>query len=244
MEGTTYNLWGMKEPDYVMRMRMMATGGLLDANESCRMASRCWNNGGLEVHWTFQYKCPFDWHFWYRHAVDDHNNLRHGLPSIEKSWITQRWEIRVFSFILAITKVNAFLCLWYFTFGKGTLPGCPILLAFCRRLAWQMINNTWIQSEPEQEEEVNIASVHRLMTAPPHAKCFRNRRWICSARSKHQQYMCRNHCGKKIRTYCACLPEHWLCYNCFSMHTPQLEMEINLVSASQHIFILFFATST
>jgi hypothetical protein len=117
MEGMTYNLWGMKEPDYVMRM--MATGGLLDANGSCRMASRRWNNGGVEVQRTFQYKCPFDWHFWCRHAVDDHNNLRHALPSIEDSW----WETRVFSFILAITEVNAFLCLRYFTFGKGTLAG-------------------------------------------------------------------------------------------------------------------------
>ena len=88
MEGTTYNLWGMKEPDYVMWM--MATGGLLDANESCRMASHHWNNGGVEVSWTFQYTCPFDWHFWYRHAVEDHNNLRHGLPSIKDSWRTQR----------------------------------------------------------------------------------------------------------------------------------------------------------
>jgi hypothetical protein len=224
MEGTTYNLWGMKEPDYVMRM--MATGGLLDTNESCRMASRRWNNGGVEVQRTFQYKCPFDWHFRYRHAVDDHNNLRHALPSIEDSWNTQRWETRVFSFILAITEVNAFLCLRYFTFGKGTLPGCPTLLVFRRRLAWQMINNTWIQSEPEPEVEVNIASVHQLMTAPPHAKCFQNRRWICSARSKHQQYMCRNHCGKKIRTYCTCLPGNWLCYNCFGQHTREAETEV------------------
>jgi hypothetical protein len=128
MEGTTYNLWGMKEPDYIMWM--MATGRPLDANESCRMASHRWNNGGVEVDRTFQYKCPFDWNFWYWHVVDDHNNLRHGLPSIEDSWKTTRWEISVFSFILVIIKVNAFLCLRHFTFGEGTLPGCPTLLVF------------------------------------------------------------------------------------------------------------------
>jgi hypothetical protein len=38
MEGVTYNLWGMKEPDYVMQM--MATGGPLGVQESCRMARR------------------------------------------------------------------------------------------------------------------------------------------------------------------------------------------------------------
>ena len=223
MEGTTYNLWGMKEPDYVMRM--MATGGPLDANDSCRTASHRWNEAGVEVHRTFKYKCPYDWHFWYRHAVDDHNNLRHSLPSIEDSWKTQRWETRVFSFILAITEVNAFLCLRYFTFGKGTLPGCPTLLAFRRRLAWQMIKNSWIMSEEEREDEVRIPSLHQLMTAPPHAKHYRNRQWNTTAESKYQQYMCRNHCGKKIRTYCACTPGHWLCYNCFGQHTREAETE-------------------
>ena len=223
MEGTTYNLWGMKEPDYVMRM--MATGGPLDANDSCRTASCRWNETGVEVHRTFKYKCPYDWHFRYRHAVDDHNNLRHSLPSIEDSWKTQRWETRVFSFILAITEVNAFLCLRYFTFGKGTLPGCPTLLAFRRRLAWQMIKNSWIMSEEEREDEVRIPSLHQLMTAPPHAKHYRNRQWNTTAESKYQQYMCRNHCGKKIRTYCACTPGHWLCYNCFGQHTREAETE-------------------
>ena len=224
MEGVTYNLWGMKEPDYVMRM--MATGGPLGVQESCRMARRWWNEGGVEVARTFQYTCPFDWHFRYWHAVDDHNNLRHALPSIEDSWITQRWETPVFSFILAIIEVNAFLCLRYFTFGKGTLLGCPTLLSFRQRLAWQMIENSWIMTEAELKNEVNNESVHQLMTAPPHAKCFWNWRWNTSAKQKHQQYMCRNHCGKKIRTYCACLLGHWLCYNCFAQHTREAETEV------------------
>ncbi|KAL3780541.1 hypothetical protein ACHAW5_006750 [Stephanodiscus triporus] len=157
MEGTTYNLWGMKEPDYVMRM--MATGGPLDANDSCRTASRRWNEAG-------------------------------------DSWKTQRWETRVFSFILAITEVNAFLCLRYFTFGRDP-SRMPHLLAFRRRLAWQMIKNSWIMSEEEREDEVRIPSLHQLMTAPPHAKHYRNRQWNTTAESKYQQYMCRNHCGKR-----------------------------------------------
>jgi hypothetical protein len=70
MEWTTYNLWGMKEPDYVMQM--MATGGLLDANKSCRMASPRWNDGGVNIHarlignfgigmqWTITTTCSMD----------------------------------------------------------------------------------------------------------------------------------------------------------------------------------------
>ncbi len=172
----------------------------------------------------FRYTCPFDWLFRYQHSIDDHNKLLHGLPSIKDTWITHRWEILVFSFLLAITEINAFLCLRYFTFAKITIAGCPTLLTFRRRLAWQMIDNTWIQSEEQQAHEVGIASVHQLMTAPPHAKAFRNRQWISTAVSRHQQYMCRNRCGKKIRNYCACQPGSWLCYNCFPEHIRRLEM--------------------
>ena len=127
-KGTMYNLRSMKEPDYVMQM--MAMGGQLGVNESCQETKHLWNEGGVTVSRRFHYTCPFDWHFWYRHAVDDHNNLRHLLPSIEDSWVTQRWETWVFAFLFAITEVNAFLCLCYFTFGKGELPGCPKLTIF------------------------------------------------------------------------------------------------------------------
>ena len=127
---------------------------------------------GQRAKQLFKYTCTFDWNFWYRHAMDDHNNLCHLLPSIEDSWVTQRWETRVFAFLFAITKVNAFLCLRYFTFGKGELPGCPKLTIFWRRLAWQMINNHWIQAEQERAQEVGISLVHQLLTAPPHAKFF------------------------------------------------------------------------
>ncbi len=189
-----------------------------------KIIGRSDNQAGFR--YFFQYTSPFDWYLRYRHAIDDHNNLRHALPSIEDSWIKRRWDTRLFSSILTITEVNAFLCLRYFTFGKGTLAGCPTLHEFRRRLAWQMIKNGWIMTEAEREDEVCIASVHQLMTAPPHAKCFRNQQWITSAKSKHQQYMCRNHCGRSIRTYCTCLPGHWLCYNCFGLHTRLVETEV------------------
>jgi len=81
-----HNLWGMKEPDYVMRM--MAMGGPLAAHDTCKEALRKWTEGGIEVVCRFRYACPFDWHFRYRHAVDNHNNLRHALPLVEDSWAT------------------------------------------------------------------------------------------------------------------------------------------------------------
>ena len=57
-------------------------------------------------------------------------------------------------------------------FANGTITGCPTLLTFRCRLAWHMINNTWIQLEEQQAHEVSIASVHQLMTTHPPCKSF------------------------------------------------------------------------
>ena len=115
---------------------------------------------------SFQYPRPFDWHFRYRHAVDDHNNLHHGLPSIEDTWVTPRWECRVFSFILAISEINAYLVLRYFVFANNTIEGCPTLMVFCRQLAWQLINNPWIRQDEQNAENTANTTVHQLCRAP------------------------------------------------------------------------------
>ena len=53
-------------------------------------------------------------HFTYRGAVDDHNSKRHDCGTknglcLEDSWLTNRWDNKVFTSILGITEVNAFL---------------------------------------------------------------------------------------------------------------------------------------
>ena len=93
LDEVKYNLWCMKEPDYVMTI--MATGGRLMSDDSCKSTIRRWVEDGLERVKEFAYALPFDWHF-YRHAVDDHNNLRHALPSIEDTWRTIRWAYVVY----------------------------------------------------------------------------------------------------------------------------------------------------
>ena len=42
VDDVIYNLWGMKEPIYVMMM-MMATGGRLLADDACKDTVRIWN---------------------------------------------------------------------------------------------------------------------------------------------------------------------------------------------------------
>jgi hypothetical protein len=118
----------MKEPDYVMKM--MATGGPLLATQHCQAVKRKWTNRGVVESRSFRYPCPIDWHYKFRHAIDDHNNLCHSLPSIKDTWRTTRWEIRVFAFIIAISEVNAFLAIRFFCFANGTLPGMPTLRKF------------------------------------------------------------------------------------------------------------------
>ena len=53
-------------------------------------------------------------HFLYRHSVDDHNNKRHSPIGLEVVWGTKYWPNHVFSFLLAVTKVNVNLAAQYF----------------------------------------------------------------------------------------------------------------------------------
>jgi hypothetical protein len=194
---------------------MMAMGGPLGVTDGCKWAKRKWREGDREVSTEFQYAAPYDWHFRYRHAVDDHNNLRHATPSLEESWNTLRWECRVFAFILAVSEVNAFLALRYFGFGGGSIEGCPTLLVFRRRLAWQLINNNWLrQEEQETAPEPHLSPIHKLVAAPPHARKWSGGTWICDANQKYQQYFCSSKCKKRTRTYCVCGPGRWLCKDC------------------------------
>ena len=60
----------MKDPNYVTRM--MATDGRLLADDTCKETVIRWKEKGEDVVKKFNYKLPFDWHFCYRHVVDDH----------------------------------------------------------------------------------------------------------------------------------------------------------------------------
>ena len=79
----------------------------------------------------FKYKLPFDCNFSYHHVIDDNNNLRNALPSLEDTWMTDRWECRVFTFILAILEVNTFLILLYYVYCGLHWEVMPALMDFC-----------------------------------------------------------------------------------------------------------------
>jgi len=129
-----------------------------------------------------------------------------ALPSMEDTWMTQRWEIRVFAFLLAITEVNTYLACKYFVWS-GVLEQIPTLVEFHRKFSWALIDNQWISSDTrmDEEEEVTLGNEHGRVMAPPHAKEYRNRWWVCNAASRYQQDVCRvDTCKKQVRTCCKC----------------------------------------
>ena len=72
-----YNVWGMKEPTYVMGM--IVTGVCLWVDDTRKDTLRICKENGENAVKKFKYKLPFDWKFCHRHAFDDHNNFRHSL---------------------------------------------------------------------------------------------------------------------------------------------------------------------
>lgn len=48
---------------------------------------------------NFKYPEPFKWHYDYKHLIDNHNNRRHVVPSIEGSLKTQQWAMRLFKYL-------------------------------------------------------------------------------------------------------------------------------------------------
>ena len=218
LDGVPYDIFTLKEPDYIMKV--MSTYGGLTVPQNQRESKRVWKENGETKTATFQYTEPFANHFNFRHAVDDHNNLRHGLPSIESTIVTHCWPIRVFSFLLAITEVNIFKTFEYFVWEKDQVPGS--LVKFRRRLAQAFINNDYLNiEEPRGSSRAKKKQKleHCLRAAPRHASKYVGGRWQKKSRAKYQQFVCRGgQCKKQVRTYCSCMVGHWLCKDCHVQH--------------------------
>ena len=127
---------------------MMATYGSIGQTEY--EATRYIEETKEQVH--FRLNDVFANHFKYRHAVDDHNHLRHQIPSIEDTWATHFWPNRQFAFLLAISEVNAYKAFKYFVWknekssesSKNTIFD---LHTFRKTLAFELINNNHLISD-------------------------------------------------------------------------------------------------
>jgi hypothetical protein len=79
----------------------------------------------------------------------------------------------VFSFVLAVTKVNAYLAYQFFCCPDPV----PTLQKFCHKLAWELIKNKWLAREDLDESHV-VTTVHQLMRAQNNAAKYVNGRWL------------------------------------------------------------------
>ena len=79
----------MKDLEYVMKL--MSTYSSLTPKARHKQEMQSFRKNGSVVTESFDYTEPYVNHILYHHAVDDHNNLWHGLPAIEDTWKTARW---------------------------------------------------------------------------------------------------------------------------------------------------------
>ena len=153
--------------------------------------------------------------------MDFHNAKRHdggtkhGL-SIEETWRTTNWTIRVFSFILAITEVNAFLAMKFFGGYKGTK------LEFRKKLAYELIHNALdvdgviTRSLVSERPAENLH--HSYITIPSSLKWV-DGKWKKVYTRRYQQIICTvDSCTKRVRKVCICNPTMALCSNYYTNH--------------------------
>ena len=224
-DNVPYFIWGMKEPDYVMRM--MATEGPLGSTDECRETKRRCTVGSSGNSDTRA--CTIGTSAIAMRLMTITTCAMPHLRLRTAGLLTKRWECRVFSFILALSEINSFLALRYFVFGNNTIEGCPLLIVFRRRLAWQLINNNFLRNEAQEAAaRAPPAPIHQLVTAPNHARKWSAGAWICDASYQYQGYFCSMKCKKRIRTYCVCDPGRWLCKDCLVTHAQQHEHLANM----------------
>ena len=219
LDGEKFDLYALKEPDYVMMM--MSTYGSLIVKDMQRDCIRM-DKDRKEIA-RFKYTEVVGNHFTYRGAVDDHNGKRHDCGTknglcLEDSWITNRWENKVFAFILGITEVNAYLGMKYFSYQEYTQ------LEFRKKLAYELLNNTYDDVDGlESQMELNRRNMrsmnqHVLITAPAFSNFVRGK-WEKKYKTMYQQHVCSTpNCKRRIRTVCSCDRSLWMCTQCFTNH--------------------------
>ena len=227
LDGIKFHLFCMKEPDYIMSL--MSTYGTVSPKQGQMDVRRHFKNSdGQNVTKEFQYPEVVANHYTYRGSVDDHNNKRQdggtkqGL-SLESTWSTFRWPIRVFTFILAITEVNTYLAWVYFKREKVEF------ISFRKQLAKALINNTYVgnsTNEGAQRGTKRRVVDHILAKAPHYVRRWTGTAWDTSAKNKYQQYVCSGHgCKAQVRTFCKCSPGTWICAACHVDHVLHADMD-------------------
>lgn len=159
----------MKEECWIAKV--FATCGTTIPQEVSKMALRKLDSGA-EV--RFRHCGVFVNHCVFRHAVDDHNRLRHADLSLECTWKISHWENRVFAFMLAISEVNVFLAMRCFIWKRE--EQCTNILTLRQMLSGALVFNecllkrkrTTARRTCHQQQQQQ----HEWVTAPLSASSF------------------------------------------------------------------------
>ena len=87
MHNIPFHIFGMKEPDYVMKL--MSTYGTNELQMD-HPTQQIYTEKNKEVKKEFHYPEVVSNHFKYRHSVDDHNAKRHSPICLEHVWATRQ----------------------------------------------------------------------------------------------------------------------------------------------------------
>ncbi len=227
-----YSIFAAKEPTYTSMM--MSTYGSIQPTDY--KASRYKVFDGTTI--DFFLNDVFANHFKYRHIVDDHNLLRHMIPSIEDTWKTSHWPNRQFAFVLAISEVNTFKGFHYFIW-KGMSRMDSYL--FRKELALEMIHNEYLPIDYDSEEDESRKRVrrsqrgrliqksdHQFQCAPRFGKNITRGNWEFDRSKPYHHHTCNTPgCTARVRTYCSCSVGTWMCPQCFGEHCYDVAIEFS-----------------
>lgn len=208
-DNTPFHIVAMK--DQAFTMMFMTTYGTLE--KTGKLSGR--KVGDVVV--RFQYPEVLTNHFKYRHAVDDHNKLRHQPISLEDVWATKQWTHRVFAFFLAITEVNIALTLKYFF--KVNIGN---MVEFRKLFARALINNKYLFTTTQSPTSLRRSTRrsrendHDHLTLPQYFKFLNG--IITKSKSKYCQNQCSTCKERRVRTYCRCSPGVYRCKYCWAKH--------------------------
>eukprot|EP00977_Amphora_coffeiformis_P000513 scaffold130_cov151-Amphora_coffeaeformis.AAC.2 len=196
LEDRPFHVFAMKEPDYVMKL--MSTYGTNERVGKVRMRL-------TPEKIEFKYPEVVYNHYQYRDAVDSHNSSRMYPIALEETWKTNRWESRVFAFLLAITEVNCRLA------HTNIYGADPISQQdFRRQFAKALIYNPYQTSQegyprvsPRKGPPEAAAACHRRESLPPYRTWNGGKMVHC--RTQYIQLKCSG-CHSKTRQYCPCYP--------------------------------------
>ena len=209
-----FHVFGMKEPDYVMKL--MSTYGTNELQAGHPTQRVYLDSERKSCTTNFCYPEVVSNHFKFRHSVDDHNAKRHSPICLEYTWATKYWPHRPFSFLLAISEVNTNLAEAHFVRHAEARPQ----LQFRKLLAKDLIDNPYLAEEQSKlqlrrSKRQCTIHTHSLVSLPPQKK-FKGSK-IVRASSKYPQARCSGG-HRKVRTYCVCSPGILRCEQCFVLH--------------------------